>query len=140
MQTDIKDYLKSYIPALRYCELCFRELDMAEDVSVRSLKMDGMPRAFGAHGLDEQIVRIDAIRRKAEKARDKVLAMLDDIESRIDELEDMDQRVVIKMRYIYGCRWDEIATGANMSERTVYRVHGQALANMRRKDALQMRP
>ena len=132
MQTDIKDYLRSYIPALRYCELCFRELDMAEDISIRSPKLDGMPRAYGGHGLDEQVARIDAIRRKAEKAREKVLNMLDDIERRIDELDDMDQRVVIKMRYIYGCRWDEIATGANMSQRTVFYLHGKALANMRR--------
>ena len=140
MQTDIKDYLRSYIPALRYAELCFRELDMAEDISICSPKLDGMPRAPGKHGLEEQVARIDAIRRKAEKARKKVLDQLEDIEDRIDQVDDMDQRLVIKMRYIYGMQWAEIATGANMSERTVYRVHGQALAKMRRNNALQMRP
>ena len=130
---DIKDYLRSYIPALRYCELCFRELDFAEDITIRSPKLDGMPRSFGGHGLEEQIARIDGIRRKAEAAREKVLTMLEDIENRIDELDDMDQRVVIKMRYIYGCRWDEIATGANMSQRSVFYIHGKALAEMRKK-------
>lgn len=131
---DIKEYLRSYIPALRYAELCFRELDAAEDVSLKSPKMDGMPRSSGTHGLEVQIAQIDAIRRKAEKAREKVLKMLEDIENRIDALENMDQKLVIKMRYLYGCRWDEIATGANMSERTVYRIHGQALAEMRRRE------
>lgn len=130
---DIKDYLRSYIPALRYAELCFRELDAAEDVSIRSPKLDGMPRSSGNKGLEEQVARIDAIRRKAERAREKVLRMLEDIEDRIDSLEDMDQRLVIKMRYIYGCRWDEIATGANMSQRTVYYIHGKALAEMRKR-------
>ena len=130
---DIKDYLRSYIPALRYAELCFRELDTAEDVSIRSPKLDGMPRSSGNKGLEEQVARIDAIRRKAERAREKVLRMLEDIEDRIDALEDMDQRLVIKMRYIYGCRWDEIATGANMSQRTVYYIHGKALEEMRKR-------
>ena len=132
---DIKEYLRSYIPALKYAELCFRELDSLEDVSIQSPKMDGMPRTSSLHGVEDQVARIDAIRRKAEKARERVLTMLEDIEMRIDALENDDQRLVIKMRYIYGCRWDEIATGANMSQRSVYYVHGKALAEMRKNDA-----
>ena len=130
---DVKAYLRSYIPTLRYAQLCFRELDMAMDVSIKSPRLDGMPRGGSLGGLELQVAEIEALRRKAEKAREKVLAMLDQIENMIDGLDDMDQKMVIKMRYIYGCQWAEIAVSANMAERTVYYLHGKALAEMRKK-------
>lgn len=131
---EIKAYLRSYIPALRYAEKCFRELDSVEDISIRSPKMDGMPRSPGLHGLDDQIAWIEAVREKAEKARAKVLAMLDDIEDRIEALENYDQRTVIKLRYIYGMEWTEIANEMSWSTRTVYNIHGRALAEMRKDE------
>lgn len=131
---EIKAYLRSYIPALRYAEKCFRELDAVEDISIRSPKMDGMPRSTGLHGLEEQVARIEAVREKAEKARAKVLAMLDDIEDRIEALENYDQKTVIKLRYIYGMEWTEIANEMSWSTRTVYNIHGRALAEMRKDE------
>lgn len=131
---EIKAYLRSYIPALRYAEKCFRELDAVEDISIRSPKMDGMPRSTGLHGLEEQVARIEAVRERAEKARAKVLAMLDDIEDRIEALENYDQRTVIKLRYIYGMEWTEIANEMSWSTRTVYNIHGRALAEMRKDE------
>lgn len=130
---EIKAYLRSYIPALRYAEKCFRELDAVEDISIRSPKMDGMPRSPGLHGLEDQVARIEAVREKAEKARAKVLAMLDDIENRVEALENYDQRTVIKLRYIYGMEWAEIANETSWSMRTVFYIHGRALAEMRRQ-------
>lgn len=130
---DVKAYLRSYIPTLRYAQLCFRELDMAMDVSIKSPRLDGMPRGGSLGGLELQVAEIEALRRKAEKAREKVLDMLDQIENMIDGLDDMDQKMVIKMRYIYGCQWAEIAVSANMAERTVYYLHGKALAELRKK-------
>lgn len=131
---EIKAYLRSYIPALRYAEKCFRELDAVEDISIRSPKMDGMPRSPGLHGLEDQVSRIEAVREKAEKARAKVLAMLDDIEDRIEALENYDQKTVIKLRYIYGMEWTEIANEMSWSTRTVYNIHGRALAEMRKDE------
>lgn len=131
---EIKAYLRSYIPALRYAEKCFRELDAVEDISIRSPKMDGMPRSPGLHGLEDQVARIEAVREKAEKARAKVLAMLDDIEDRIEALENYDQKTVIKLRYIYGMEWTEIANEMSWSTRTVYNIHGRALAEMRKDE------
>lgn len=129
---DIKAFLSSYIPALRYALLCFRELDEARDVSVKSPRLDGMPRSGRIGGLEMQISQIEAIRAKAEAAREKVLKILDEIESLIEELEDMDQRTVIKMRYIYGDKWVQIAQAVNLSERSVFYIHDKALAELRK--------
>lgn len=127
---DIKAYLRSYIPARRYAEKCFRDLDA--EVFLRSPKMDGMPRSVEAHGLEEQVARIEAARKKAEAARAKVLAMLEDIENRIEALENFDQRTVIKLHYIDGLSWAKVAQEMYISERTLYYIHGRALAEMRK--------
>ena len=129
---DIKILLKSYIPALKYAEKCFRELDIARESTIRSPRMDGMPRTGSVSGLELQVAMIDRIRRKAEKERDRVLKMLDQIEDMIESLEDPEQKTVIKLRYVYGYTWSEIAISTEMAERTVYYVHGKALSNLRK--------
>ena len=129
---DVKTLLKSYIPALKYAEKCFRELDIARESTIRSPRMDGMPRTGSVSGLELQVAMIERIRRKAEKERDRVLKMLDQIEDMIESLEDPEQKTVIKLRYVYGYTWSEIAISTEMAERTVYYVHGKALANLRK--------
>ena len=129
---DVKTLLKSYIPALKYAEKCFRELDIARESTIRSPRMDGMPRTGSVSGLELQVAMIERIRKKAEKERDRVLKMLDQIEDMIESLEDPEQKTVIKLRYVYGYTWSEIAISTEMAERTVYYVHGKALANLRK--------
>ena len=133
MQEDIKSFLKSYLPALRSAERWFKEWDMAEDVSVKSPKLDGMPRSSGVHGLELQVELIERCRHRAEKERDRALAILDKIEDMVEKLEDPDYRRIIRDRYIIGMEWMDVAEDVHMSERTVYRVHGKALAEMRRR-------
>lgn len=129
---DIKTLLKSYIPALRYAEKCFREYDMARETTIRSPKMDGMPRSGSISGLEMQVAIIERMRKKAEKEREKVLKMLDEILDMIDTLQDPEQKMVIKLHYVYGYSWAEVAVSAEMAERTVYYVHGKALAELRK--------
>lgn len=132
---DIKAFLKSYLPALRSAERWFREWDQAEDVSVKSPKMDGMPRSEGIHGLELQVELIERCRTRAEKERDRALAILDKIEDMVERLDDADYRRIIRDRYIIGMEWLEVADDVHMSQRTVFRVHGKALAEMRKNES-----
>lgn len=61
-------------------------------------------------------------------------AQLYDIERAIDSLEDIAQRVVMRERYILGHSWVRICdtlSSMGYSERTVYRLHGYALLNLK---------
>ena len=98
-RTDVKAKLKSYGPLLRYAEKCFREYDAAQIVSVRSPKMDGMPRSGSINGLELQVAQIERIRKRAERARERVLERLNEIEEMIDSLEDPEQMMVLQMHY-----------------------------------------
>lgn len=131
---DVKAILKSYIPARNYAIKCIQEWDEAEQISVRSPKMDGMPRTGGVHGLEMQVAMIEKARKRAEKERDRAMRILDECEKMIDSLEDFDQRNVLRKRYIDGMEWAEVAIYANMAERTVFYVHGKALNELRRRE------
>lgn len=132
-RADVKKILKSYRPALKYAIRCMEEWDEAEQISIRSPKMDGMPRTGSTHGLEMQVALIEHVRARAEKERDRAMAILDKVETMIDSLDDSDQRNVLRKRYIDGMEWSEVAIYANLSERAVYYIHGKALTELRRK-------
>lgn len=43
------------------------------------------------------------------------------------------ERIVMRMRYIKGMRWEDICTAAHYSWRQVHRIHGAALARLTEK-------
>lgn len=129
---DVKLILRSYQPALRYCISCFEELDRKRAISLKSPKLDGMPRAGGGAGLEEQVARIDDLERRAAKSRDRALAILDEVERMEERLDDFDEKSVIRLRYIRGLSWDEIAREMKFGQRSVYRIHGAAIKKLRK--------
>jgi hypothetical protein len=61
-------------------------------------------------------------------------ARLYDIEVAIDSLDDPAQRIVMRERYILGHSWVRICDklrSMGYSERSVYRLHGYALLNLK---------
>ena len=107
---EIKSYLRSYQPALKYLELCTRRLDEAREVGIRSPKIDGMPRAGSGGGIEMQVDRILAAERRLNRARDEAMAILEGIEDMIESLENFDQKMILRLRYIDGLTWDEVAS------------------------------
>ena len=130
---EIKAYLRSYQPALKYWELCTRRLDEAREVGIRSPKMDGMPRSGSGGGIEMQVDRILAAERRLNRARDEAMAILEGIEDMIESLENFDQKRILRLRYIDGLTWDEVAMDSGFSERSVRRIHGRALEELRRR-------
>ena len=129
---DVKGMLKSYIPAHKYALLCARDLDALLETVVKSPAMDGMPRKPATNGLEYEVARIEIAKVKLEKARNKALRLQDEIEDMIDLLTDSDQKSLIRLRYIHGLSWDEVASEMNWSRSQVFRIHGWALENLRR--------
>ena len=130
---DVKQTLRQYRPALQYARKCFRELDDARNEGLRSPRLDGMPRGGGGNGLDEQIARIDALERKAAKARQKALDLAEEIEDMIDSLEDNRYKTVLSMRYLKGFSWVKVAMEMNYAEKYVFALHGKAIEELRRR-------
>ena len=48
-----------------------------------------------------------------------------------DELDDLEERMVLRARYISGRSWDDIYDQLNRSRSAAHRVHASALANLK---------
>jgi DNA-directed RNA polymerase specialized sigma subunit len=47
-------------------------------------------------------------------------------------MDDINQQLLLELRYLSGKGWDEIAASMGYDPRTVYRIHGKALKEFER--------
>ena len=129
-----KEYLNQarHLDALINCRL--REIDYWKDLSssVSGMRFDGMPHSPN-RPTEAPFVRclekIDEIQRSVEEKVAQLISLRDEINARIDMLENHEEQVLLRYRYIDGCTWEEIGHMLNVSLRTVHRIHGSALQN-----------
>lgn len=127
-----KEYLNQarHLDAMIHCRL--REIDYWRNLSsnVSGINFDGMPhnpnRPTEASFV-KCIERISEIQRDIEKKVSILIGLRDEINTRINFLDDCDEQLVLRYRYIDNCTWEEIAGFINVSLRTVHRIHGSAL-------------
>ena len=74
--------------------------------------------------LDEQIELLKAER--LEKAR-----CYQKIERQIKQMENEDEQEVLRLRYITGLKWEEVAVRMSYSWKHIHRIHSSALCNFK---------
>ena len=129
-----KEYLNQvrHLEALINCRL--REIDYWKDLSssVSGMRFDGMPHRTN-RPTEAPFVRylekIEEIQRSVEEKVAQLISLRDEINARIDMLENHEEQALIRYRYIDGCTWEEIGHMLSVSLRTVHRIHGSALQN-----------
>lgn len=121
-----KEYLSQYLKAKRYAEKCFEKLDEL-DIGPRSPKMDGMPRASGISDLADTVAQRERIRKKWEAAQKRALDLAEEISEVIEAVPDLDERTLLRLRYINGLKWDKVADKMSYSLPQIFRIHGCAL-------------
>ena len=60
---------------------------------------------------------------------DRLVDLKTEINAAIDKLEDVEERLLLKYRYLKNESWEDIAMDLNVSYRTVHRIHAAALRN-----------
>lgn len=125
-----KEYLKSYRRAVK------REQDILDEIQrLRLDKMfpsvvnDGMPHGSSHSDLSDYVAilneQIDLLKEeRLEKAK-----CYKQIEDKIRQMENEDEREVLRLRYIKGMKWEEAALKMNYSWKWVHKIHGRALQN-----------
>ncbi len=128
-----KEYLNQakHLDALINCRL--REIDYWRDLETSvagcNFEEHNNPNRPTEAPFVKCIMKIDEIQRDVEKKVAHLIALRDEINSRIDMLESYEEQMVLRYRYIDNCTWEEIEHMMNVSERTVFRIHGSALAH-----------
>lgn len=73
--------------------------------------------------------KIDEIQRSVEEKVAYLVRLKEEINTAIDMLENRDEQLVLRYRYLGDCTWEKISLMLNVSLRTVHRIHGSALQN-----------
>lgn len=127
-----KEYLKSYRRAVK------REQDILEEIQrLRLDKMfpsvvnDGMPHGSSHSDLSDYMAIIDEqIELLKEECLEKVRCY-QRIERQIRQMENEDEQEVLRLRYILGLKWEEVALKMNYSWKQVHRIHSSALKSFK---------
>ena len=112
-----KEYLKSYQRAVK------RERDILEEIKrLRADKMfpsvvnDGMPKGSSQSDLSDYIAILDEQIELLKKERLNKVQQYRKIESQIRKMHSEDERKVLRLRYIKGLKWDDVATEIPLKE------------------------
>lgn len=127
-----KEYLKSYRRAVK------REQDILEEIKrLRLDKMfpsvvnDGMPHGSGHSDLSDYMAIMDEQIELLKEERLEKVRCYQRIERRIRQIENEDEQEVLRLRYIKGRKWEEVALKMNYSWKQVHRIHSSALKSFK---------
>lgn len=131
-----KEYLSSFRTIQRNMEEDKKRLEELREIalSIQSMPLNGMPHKPGHPETASFVYPVNQLA-DMENLIEKTIALY--IERRrniyesINTLKKIDEKLVITMRYIDGYEWYEIQRRLNLSERTVYRLHSDALNHIR---------
>lgn len=127
-----KEYLKSYRRAVK------REQDILEEIQrLRLDKMfpsvvnDGMPHGSSHSDLSDYMAIMDEQIELLKEERLEKVRCYQRIESQIRQMENEDEQEVLRLRYIKGLKWEEVALKMNYSWKQVHRIHSFALKSFK---------
>ena len=126
--------LTDYKALMKEAERLALELDDARNAAPKSPQITGMPHSGNQTTLDLQMEIIEAAEKRFFAARDRALTRLEEIEDKIDSLDDPQLRRVLYFRHVYRLNWYEVAEKMHYSKSSVQRFHRQALKELEGKD------
>lgn len=94
---------------------------------------DGTPRGSGEHDrIGSAVARRDKYQRMIDRKLDKLIALRREIESAVAALPPKD-RYLIRLRYIDGLRWEDVAAELHYGYQWTLTLHGRILQRMEKK-------
>lgn len=120
-----KEYLRSYRRAVK------REKDILDEIQrLRTDKMfpsvvnDGMPRGSSQSDLSDYIAILDEQIELLKTERLEKARCYQKIERQIKQMENEDEQEVLRLRYITGLKWEEVAVRMSYSWKHIHRMSG----------------
>lgn len=127
-----KEYLKSYRRAIK------REQDILDEIQrLRLDKMfpsminDEMPHGSSHSDLSDYVAILDEQIELLKKERLEKVRCYQKIERQIRQMENEDEQEVLRLRYILGMKWEEVAVKMGYSWKQTHRIHSSALQNFK---------
>lgn len=118
--SEVKSVLKSYQIAKEAADCLERELETGKSPQYKS---DGAVHERNSNSVELAYCELADRKRKAERLKIKV-------ERLIALVPDQRQKDILRLKYIKGMTWEQVAYVMNYSYRHTTRIHGYALATI----------
>jgi DNA-directed RNA polymerase specialized sigma subunit len=82
--------------------------------------------------MESTIVKVIDLENEINADIDRLVDLKKNIQDTINMMDDINQQLLLELRYLSGKGWDEIAASMGYDPRTVYRIHGKALKEFER--------
>ena len=125
---DAKEYLGQYQLAEAEIEACYEQIAALRDEATRmSAELSDMPSGGECRDLDDIVAEMVDLRAELIERIRRANQLRKEICDLIYSLEDERLIRLLHLRYIDGCKWEEVAERIGTDLRYVYRMHGRAL-------------
>lgn len=103
-----------------------------EEPAPRTSKLDGMPHGSSGENYvqEDKMDREKEVRQLYHEKKAQLDAQLLEIENAIEVLEST-ERELIRLRYLEGLKWEEVAVEIGYSWQQTHRIHARALVKLR---------
>ena len=89
----------------------------------------------GTKSTDPPFVRyvgkIIDLEKQMQQEVDRLVKLKSDIREAINQMQNVDEKLLLRYRYINFLNWEEICVNLNVSIRTVHRLHSSALQHLK---------
>ena len=128
-----KEYLRKYLEAKRMQEVLEREIDelRLDRMIPGSPAQDGMPHGSGGGDLSGYVARLDELDRKLREQLERKIQLRAEITEKIDAMPNETESLLLRLRYIHGLKWEEVAVKMDYSWKQIHRLHSKALNNFK---------
>lgn len=128
-----KEYLRRAYRLDQQIDSHVAELEHLRELSSRIQSSKFGERVSGTRGTEASYTRIiDKITDMQQRINAEIDTLVDlkaELNIAIELVSDVDERLLLRYRYINNTSWDDIAKALNVSSRTVHRIHASALQN-----------
>ena len=130
-----KDFLMSYQKEKRRVRRLEEQLEeLRRNKMSPSVTNDGMPHGTDKKDLSDYAVKVDEVEQELVAARYSRICAFQEVQKRIEAMEDEREKDLLTYRYIRGMKWEEVAVKMDYSWQHLHKIHARALRNFKTCD------
>lgn len=127
-----KEFLMSYQKEKRRVRRLEEQLEeLRRNKMSPSVTNDGMPHGTDKKDLSDYAVKVDEIEQELVAARYSRICAFQEVQKRIEAMEDEREKDLLTYRYLKGLKWEEICARMDYKWRQVHRIHAMAIKNLK---------
>lgn len=127
-----KEFLMSYQKKKRRVRRLEEQLEeLRRNKMSPSVTNGGMPHGTDKKDLSDYAVKVDEIEQELVAARYSRICAFQEVQKRIEAMEDEREKDLLTYRYLKGLKWEEICVRMDYKWRQVHRIHAMAIKNLK---------